>query len=74
MTNYNYVLSLTEDLEIGEMKEVDVPDNIKLFRKNLTEISQRYKKKFTTKIRSGKLYVMRVEYYSVNEKISNPDF
>lgn len=69
-SNYNQVMELVDGLKYGEMVSIEVPENLGLFRKNLCEIGQRLHKKFATKIRGGKLYLMRVRYYSVNEKLS----
>lgn len=68
--NYSYVFSLVENMQIDEIKSIEKPENLGLFRKNLTEIGQRYHKKFVTKTKGDKLYIMRIKYFSVNEKIS----
>jgi hypothetical protein len=56
-------------MQIGELSTIDVPGNIKAFRKFLTEISRKDHKKFTTKVIAGQLHIMRINYYSVKEKL-----
>ena len=68
MSTYNDGQGIVSSLSIGEHIIIAKPDNIKLFRKNLWEISTRTHKKFTTKVKDGNLVILRVQYYSIAEQ------
>lgn len=70
MSLYNYVQSTIEGLSIGELITIPIPDKLKAFRKFLCELASRDHKKFTTKIKDGELHIMRINYYSVAEKLN----
>jgi len=69
MTLYSYVQSTIDGLNIGEMVTIPIPDKLKAFRKFLSEISSKDHKKFTTKIKDNELHILRINYYSVTEKL-----
>lgn len=68
---YSIVQSTIDGLSIGEMTTIPKPDKLKAFRKFLTEISKKDHKKFTTKLNKDKdeMHILRINYYSVSEKI-----
>lgn len=73
MSMYNYVQNTIEGLTVGELVTIPVPDKLKAFRKFLSEISAKDHKKFTTKIKGNDLHIMRINYYSVTEKLNVND-
>lgn len=70
MTIYSFVNDVISDLDIGELKTIDLPENLGAFRKFLSEISKRDHKKFTTKRQGLYLHVMRVDYFNVKETLN----
>lgn len=70
---YNYVQNTIDTISVGELVTIPVPDKLKAFRKFLSEISAKDHKKFTTKIKGNDLHIMRVNYYSVAEKLNAND-
>lgn len=73
MSMYNYVQNTIDGLTVGELVTIPVPDKLKAFRKFLSEISAKDHKKFTTKIKGNDLHIMRINYYSVTEKLNVND-
>lgn len=73
MSLYSFVQDTIDNLAIGEMTTIDTPDKLKAFRKFLCEIAAKDHKKFTTKEKDGVLHILRVNYYSVAEKIQAND-
>lgn len=73
MSIYSQVQSTIDDLDIGQMATIPIPDKLKAFRKFLTEISSKDHKKFTTKVKANQLHILRVNYYSVAEKLQSND-
>lgn len=70
MSLYSIVQSTIDNLDIGEMVTIEIPDKLKAFRKFLSEISAKDHKKFTTKVKDGQLHIMRVNYFSIPSKIN----
>lgn len=66
---YQTVSALVIWMEVGEQKEIAVPDNLPLFRKYLSDISKAHGCKFTTKIvkkrGKSKMIIMRVPYSNI---------
>jgi hypothetical protein len=69
MNSMYSLMSLTVgSLLIGESTEIDSPNNLRYFRKYLSEYSKAQGKKFTTKVISGTLHIMRVKYSNIHSK------
>lgn len=73
MTLYSYVQGIINDMNIGDLVTIDKPDKLFAFRKFLSEISANEFKKFTTRVKDDKLHIMRVNYFSVAEKLQAND-
>ena len=69
--NYAEVKDIITGLDIGELITLQIPDNLRSFRKYLSEISAKEHKKFTTKVRAGQLHLMRVKYFSIAETLNS---
>ncbi len=66
---YSYVQSTIDDMSIGDIATIDIPDKLGAFRKFLSEIANKDHKKYTTKVVGNQLHIMRINYHSVAEKI-----
>lgn len=73
MSLYSLVQSTIDSLNVGEITTIPVPDNLKAFRKFLSEISKKDHKKFTTKVKGNDLHILRVNFFSVAEKLQTND-
>lgn len=63
---YHVVKSVIDDMAVKEVKDIDMPEDIRFFRKYLSEISRKEQKKFQTKnIGYGKLRIVRVPYFNI---------
>jgi len=71
MSIYNEVKNTVDFLQVGELVTVSIPDNLKAFRKFLTEISRKDHKCFRTKVVNGELCIMRIKYHSLVEKLES---
>lgn len=67
-TMYDLVLNTIDDMNIGDNRIINEPDNLPYFRKYLSEISKREGKRFTTKVIDNKLHVMRLKYSNIYSK------
>ena len=66
---YTEVKNITEGMEVGELSVIPVPENLKAFRKYLSEISRKQDKRFTTKVVGNQLHIMRVKYSNIYSQI-----
>lgn len=69
MSMYSFVQTTIDGLKIGQLVTIPIPDKLGAFRKFLSEIAGKDHKKFTTKVKGNELHIMRVQYYSIPEKI-----
>lgn len=69
MSMYSFVQNTIDDIKMGQLVTIPLPDKLGAFRKFLSEISSKDHKKFTTKVKGSELHIMRVQYYSIPEKI-----
>lgn len=67
-TMYQLVQSTIEGMDLGELRIIDKPKDLPLFRKYLSEIGKRIKHKYTTLTKYDKLHVMRINYSNIYSK------
>jgi hypothetical protein len=67
-TMYQLVQSTIEGMVLGELRIINMPDDLPLFRKYLSEIGRRIKHKYTTLSKYDKLHVMRINYSNIYSK------
>lgn len=67
-TMYQLVQSTIDCMELRELRIIDKPSDLPLFRKYLSEISKRIKHKYTTLTKYDKLHVMRINYSNIYSK------
>lgn len=69
-TLYALAKETIAEMKVGELKEIKVPGNLRAFRKYLSEIATKEKKKFSTRLTGRNLHIMRVQYSSIQDKLS----
>ncbi len=67
-TMYSLAQATVEGMSIGEVRIIDMPEDIAFFRKYLSEIGKRTDCKYTTKSIEGQLHVMRIKYSNIYSK------
>ena len=65
------VKDLVMYLRVGELLDIETPENLRLFRKYLNDVSKNLCRSFRTKIVGDRLHIMRVEYRKIMDVISN---
>lgn len=65
---YNLASTSIAGMDVGDLRIIDIPNDIIFFRKYLSEIAKREGKKFTTKSIDSKLHIMRVKYSNIYSK------
>lgn len=65
---YQLAQSTIEGMELSDIRIIDMPSDLPLFRKYLSEIGKRIKRKYTTLSKYDKLHVMRINYSNIYSK------
>lgn len=66
-TMYALAQNSVEGMKISDVRTINIPNDLPLFRKYLSEISKRFECRYTTKsLPDGRLQIMRVKYYNIH--------
>lgn len=65
---YKLANNTVENMDIGDLRTIEMPDNLAYFRKYLSEIGKHTRRKFTTITAGDKLQILRVQYSNIHSK------
>lgn len=61
MTDYQLIKQLVDEMNVGEIKTIDKPENVDNFRSYLSIVSYKQQKRFSTKVSGDKMLVKRIK-------------